>query len=371
MIKVAQIIKSFDVGGAEVLLRETFENENFVNVKTDSSIIVLNNKRLSLLRSLNTQKIYTFNLFSLSFISQILKLYKFLKKNQYDIIHCHLPLAGIIIALFKFSGLKFKLVYSEHSIPSGYHKLTFSVLGLLYHVFDAVIFVSAGVKSDVDKRKRNSFFNYRNGIVISNGVNLDKFNYEEAVVPERITVGTIASFRKVKQLGKWIEIAKGIDDAAPGRFRFILVGNGEEMPNVLSKIDELQLKEKVNLVGRVYNTSDYYHQFVFFLMSSDWEGMPVALLEAMACGCVPVVTNVGGIKQLKLDKFGCKYDNIDTAIKYIVETSHENELLRSKKKQARKYVEENFSLKKQLDTFLCLYNSLIKGSTLHTNTCAE
>jgi hypothetical protein len=85
-MKVAQVIKSFEIGGAEVLLRETFENENFVNVETDSSIIVLNKKRLKLLESLKIKKIYTFNLFSFLFITQAFK--------KESIRYYSLPLAG-------------------------------------------------------------------------------------------------------------------------------------------------------------------------------------------------------------------------------------------------------------------------------------
>jgi glycosyltransferase involved in cell wall biosynthesis len=214
------------------------------------------------------------------------------------------------------------------------------------------------VQNDADKRRKSSFFNYRKGIVIRNGVNLRKFDYQEIAASNNITVGAIAKFRREKRLDRWVEIAKRITELAPGQFRFILAGHGEKMPEIVSMVNDLQLKDEVDLPGAVYNTADYYHTFDFFLMTSDWEGLPVALLEAMACGCIPVVTNVGGIKQLQIDQFGFKYERIDEAARYIIEISYDKELVALKKRQARIYVETNFSLERQLNNFLSLYNSL-------------
>ena len=86
-----------------------------------------------------------------------------------------------------------------------------------------------------------------------------------------------------------------------------------------------------------------YKQVDIFLLTSDFEGLPLALLEAMSCGCVPVVSDVGGIRQLEFDGFGYKFHtfNAKGIAMHIVEYLDKDKWTCESKK-SRQFVDKNF-----------------------------
>jgi glycosyltransferase involved in cell wall biosynthesis len=363
MLRIAHVIKSLNRGGAEVLLREMFEDSSYTSLETTSSLIVLDKSQVSLLSELKTKQVSLFNIFSLSFLLEAYRLFQFLKSNNYDVIHCHLPLSGTLVALYKIVGLRSKLVYTEHNMPGHYNKFTFCLLGILYGLFDFVIFVSDAVKLNVEKKRSSWFFNYKCGETILNGVNTHKFIVaDKGPIKDYFTVGIVASFRKVKRFDRWIQIARMLETKAPGTFRFIIAGDGAEMQNNIDLITSNHLQDIIELPGIIYNTQEFFQKLDFFLMTSDWEGLPVSLLEAMASGCVPVASNVGGINQLNISSFGCTYEKNDLSepVSFILNAVQEPAQIAAFGKMARKFVEDGFSLKRQLQQTLVIYHNLIK-----------
>ena len=53
--------------------------------------------------------------------------------------------------------------------------------------------------------------------------------------------------------------------------------------------------ESIIFLGQKHNIADYYLNSDAFCLTSTNEGMPITLIEALACGCVPICTPVGGI----------------------------------------------------------------------------
>jgi len=72
-------------------------------------------------------------------------------------------------------------------------------------------------------------------------------------------------------------------------WELIIVGEGPLMPELKSHIEELGLKEKVHLPGRVGNLSNWYHHSDLFVLNSRFEGFPNVILEALACA-LPVIS---------------------------------------------------------------------------------
>lgn len=80
--------------------------------------------------------------------------------------------------------------------------------------------------------------------------------------------------------------------------RVFVGGNGSEFDNVKQLSIDLGLKDNVYFAGFVSEKPDIikaYSDSRIFISCSRGEGFPVSLIEAMACGCVPVVSNVGDI----------------------------------------------------------------------------
>jgi glycosyltransferase involved in cell wall biosynthesis len=104
---------------------------------------------------------------------------------------------------------------------------------------------------------------------------------------------------------------KGIDVliAAMGRllrertpFRCLIVGDGPNRQTFAEKIEELGLSKHVLLVGFAEDVRPYLQAADVFVLTSYREGLPYAVLEALACGLPCVVTNVGGTAEAVTDK---------------------------------------------------------------------
>ena len=82
---------------------------------------------------------------------------------------------------------------------------------------------------------------------------------------------------------------------------FILVGDGPMRSALMRRAGENGLLGRFALLGFTDRPWEAYSAFDIFLMPSSHEGLPLALLEAMACGCCPIATAVGGIPEILTD----------------------------------------------------------------------
>jgi glycosyltransferase involved in cell wall biosynthesis len=142
--------------------------------------------------------------------------------------------------------------------------------------------------------------------------------------------------------------------------RFVMAGIGPEKKFVEELISKKELKDYIELPGLIIDTVTVYNKMDIFLMTSEFEGLPVALLEAMSCACIPVVSNVGGIKNLDFNGFGYKYENFNAEeIAKIIFYYYNNKTkIIDERKKAREFILENNSLDKQVGEYLNIYNSL-------------
>ncbi len=117
------------------------------------------------------------------------------------------------------------------------------------------------------------------------------------IAPERPVVGTVAVFRPQKRLLDWLEVAKRVAGLRQDVV-FIMVGDGPDMPLIRAKLAELGLQDRVYLTGFREDGRRLMGLMDIYLMTSDYEGLPIALLEAMALAKPVVATAVGGIPEV-------------------------------------------------------------------------
>lgn len=365
--KIAIVIRAFNRGGAEVLLREMFESEEFKKKIKNWDFIILDSKRVELLKDLKGNNTYVFNIFSSTFNTfffEYYRLYKFIKLHNYKIIHAHLPNAGIVIRLLKFLLPKIKVVYTEHSIIEKYNRITYFLNGITYFKNDYTIFVSNDIREFVNKHKTPFFYWYGKGEVVLNGVNFNKYKCDSKINStgrDYVTVGTVASIRKVKRLDLWVQVAETFKRRFPHiLIHFIIAGGGPEKKIVEELISLKKLGIFFELPGIVINTVSVYQNIDIFLMTSEFEGLPVALLEAMSCECVPITSNVGGIKYLNFSEFGYKYEefNSDNIASIIYKYCNNRLMILEEGKKAREFIIMNNGLNKQVEKYIDIYMSL-------------
>jgi glycosyltransferase involved in cell wall biosynthesis len=132
---------------------------------------------------------------------------------------------------------------------------------------------------------------------IYNGISLDRFMrktpYEELPTSECVFV-TSCAFRPEKNLSMMISAFGRLNGLRPNT-RLVLLGDGETMDAVRSQIAELGLEACVDVKGYVRDVPGELHRAHVYLLSSDWEGLPVSILEAMGAGLPVIATRAGGV----------------------------------------------------------------------------
>lgn len=300
--KVLHLIKSLGRGGAEMLLpeglrfadRDRFEYHYgyFLPWKDAMvSAIADQNAPISCFGGRNNAGI----------LLATLKVKQYVKDHDVELLHCHMPIAGTVGRILnRWMGIP--VVYSEHNLQERFHPATRLLNRLTWSRQNHVIAVSRDVADSIS-----------NGIgtqvpvsVVLNGVDVDRFKRNGQASRHRAdlgviegvpVIGAVAVFRTQKRLQDWLEAASIIRSSVPD-VRFFLVGDGPLRAEVEQGIRDRGLQDVVVLPGLKEDVRPYLSTIDVYMMSSIFEGLPVALLEAMAFECAPVCTSVGGIPEL-------------------------------------------------------------------------
>nr|BBH88616.1 hypothetical protein KTC_33670 [Thermosporothrix sp. COM3] len=144
--------------------------------------------------------------------------------------------------------------------------------------------------------------------------------------------------------------------------RLRLVGEGAFRPQIERIASELGILDSVEFLGLRRDVMDLLHQSWGFVLPSRWEGMPNALLEAMACGLPCVATRVSGSEDLIVDQEnGLLVPPEDPvamaqALRHLIEDHEHAERMGQ---AARTTVERDYNLKAIVHRTIELYYSLL------------
>lgn len=350
-IKVLHIIKSLGRGGAEMLLPETLKIHDQTKFEfhyiyflpwKDQMVLSIeeNGGEVSCFEASNNIKI----------LLRSNNVIKYCEENSINLIHCHLPWAGFLGRLI-YAKTGIPVLYSEHNMQERYHIATKTINKFTFNSQSLAL----GVSEDVTNSIRRNISPKIPLRTLLNGVNTKSFvrstNYnirKEFNIPkDAFVIGNVAVFRFQKRLVEWLEVISEIvakNDKAYG----IIVGSGPLEKEVVLKLKSLNLEGKVFLVGLQTNVKPYFEAMDVFMMSSSFEGLPIALLEAMSMECAVVSTNAGGIKEVIRDgKDGliCDVNNWKDLVSLNQQLIDDPEELQKFKKAARERVINEFSLK--------------------------
>lgn len=135
--------------------------------------------------------------------------------------------------------------------------------------------------------------------LVRNGIKVDDFLYNEKIrdeyrkkfkIENKVVFGNVGRFCEAKNHIFLLETFNLLKNKIPNAVLF-LVGDGELHEQVFSKINELNLQEKVFTLGARSDVPSILQALDYIIMPSKWEGFPVALLEEQAAGLTCYVSD--------------------------------------------------------------------------------
>lgn len=221
------------------------------------------------------------------------RLKEILSREQHDV-SIHFWLQSAYLSAFMGKKIARKVIYSERGDPSD--KEYENILGVLRSIafckIGGVVFQSRGARDYFsDKIKKKS-------CVIHNPVFLRAEDYSPPVIREKriVTTGRLHEQKNQKLL---IDAFASLPENK-SEFSLEIYGEGELRKKLQEQIDALGLQNRVFLKGAFKDVHKRIVGASLFVLSSDYEGMPNALLEAMVLGlpCVSTDCKPGGAREL-------------------------------------------------------------------------
>ncbi|MDD4413223.1 MAG: glycosyltransferase family 4 protein [Oscillospiraceae bacterium] len=241
----------------------------------------------------------------------ICHLVRYIKSNDFDIIHTHSSKAGAIGRIAAFL-CRTPCIYTAHgwafSMSAGKLKK------MIYICIEKILALLCRRIVAISEFEHNIALQYRiagsNKLkLISNGIDVNKF----AIKPKKnlmkkllgikenvFVIGMVGRLAPQKDPLTFVKAAKIIADSGYAAY-FILVGDGELRAEVEQKILDLGLSDQFLITGWVENVQDYTNIFDIGVLTSQWEGFGLVLAEYMANRVPVVASNVGGIPDVILD----------------------------------------------------------------------
>jgi glycosyltransferase involved in cell wall biosynthesis len=290
----------------------------------------------------------------------------FIDSEQPNIMHSH-GYKSNFYAWRAIAGSNIPWIVTNHL----WKRTTFALKGyacldsLLIRRADRVVAVSDEIASEMMNRGISS----QKIIIIDNGVNLERFRVIRnddlrnsfGFNGTSKVIGTIASLTSEKGHIYLLEAARQVIDKCP-ECRFLIVGDGGQRQFLAEKTSHLGLAEKVLFAGSRKDVPEILLMLDVFVLPSLKEGLPMALLEAMASKVPVIATKVGAIPNVIENEMSGilispeKPDAIAEAINTILSDGN------SAKEMARRgfeKVRDHFSLKKMAEKYLSVYKELL------------
>lgn len=114
---------------------------------------------------------------------------------------------------------------------------------------------------------------------------------------ESFIIGGVGRLVPQKNFSRFLDVASWVLSRHPSAL-FVIAGTGPEEEELKAKAVALGINERVRFLGHISDRLSLYHSLDALLMTSDFEGTPMVLLEAMACGLPVVASAVDGVAEV-------------------------------------------------------------------------
>lgn len=246
------------------------------------------------------------------------------KNNDYDIVHCHTPVAAICARLacrpLRKYGLK--VIYTAHGFH--FYKGAPLINWLLYypaeklcaHFTDALITINREDYALAQKKLKAKRIEYVPGVGVDTGKFRDaavdrKEKRAELGIPEDAVL--LMSVGELNENKNHQIVIRALGQLKDAKLHYAIAGKGKTRDALLKLAEELGVKEYVHLLGFRQDVAQLYKAADVCVLPSIREGLPVAALEGMATGLPLLAAKNRGTQDLAMwedNAFLCCYDSV-------------------------------------------------------------
>lgn len=363
-MKIVYVITGLALGGAEKVVVDLADE---MVLKGHEVKLLYLQGEVMVKPKLNNIEIVNLGLYSYNKVYSAFKIYhKILDSFKPDIVHAHMFHAIIFTRFVRLLKklYKYKLVCTAHSCSFGGRKRK-----ILYRLTHSLSDKMTNVSQEAcDNFILNRVVPRKDIITMYNGIDLLKFNKRDVLsishngncfFKDKITLLCVGRFNVAKDYPNLIYAlailkSKGID------FRMLIAGDGEMRNDIEELIMINNLSDNVFLLGNRQDVADLINFSDVYILSSQYEGLPTVLLEAMACESLIVTTDCGGVSEIIGDTGILVPSKNALALANGIEkalTLSDKDKIENNHK-ARKRIEDIFSLDVSVEKWLKLYQSL-------------
>ena len=232
------------------------------------------------------------------------RLTQLVRSGRFDVVHIHAPTVGVVAraaALATPRRRRPAVVTTVHNNLSTWRPVT-RALWRLTGGTDAAVFTVSD-----DARASTPSWAGRRSATLVHGVLLDELaaagahrasvQEELGITDDTFVLATVANLRWTKNHPNLVAAAAHLRDRGR-RFCWLFVGEGELEPDVRRAVIHAGLEDSIRFMGRRDDVDRLLARTDLFVLGSDFEGLPVAIMESLAAGVPVVSTAVGGIASM-------------------------------------------------------------------------
>jgi glycosyltransferase involved in cell wall biosynthesis len=305
-IKVLHLIHTLETGGAQKVIVNLIRGMDRDHFDFTTACMQRKGPIYDEIKSLKSRVVHIQKKHRLD-PNLVSRLRKFIRENDFKIVHTHNFSAGLWGRLAA-SGIKKNrpvLIHTEHGRRASTDLLRKILKQHLACYTDRIIAVSDETRQYMIEKEGIPADKIE---VIRNGIDLDYLMmHKDARVKEiesirekdknaRIIVN-VSALTEVKDHACLLEALRILLKKVPSAYLF-LVGDGPLRLDLQKQAISLGIDDKVNFMGERHDIAAILAKSDLFVLSSKNEGHPISLLEAMGMGVVPVTTQVGGIPEV-------------------------------------------------------------------------
>ncbi|HQF89398.1 MAG TPA: glycosyltransferase [Methanofastidiosum sp.] len=194
--------------------------------------------------------------------------------------------------------------------------------------------------------------------ILPNTIDIERF--KPIINEKKFDIISLGRLSQEKRLDIFLKIISKLNQSGLV-LRVGIVGEGEEKENLVSLSKELGLEKNVEFIGFKKNVEKYYQNSKIFILTSEREGLPLTIVEAMSCGIPVISSNVGDIEDIIDDGKNSflidQFDDVDSYVDRIVKLITDEKLYNKFSHEALK-IRDRYSVSNAQKVWLSIFEGI-------------